>query len=1273
MAASLDPAWTIAAAATGTGLPIPGVGDARRTLSEAVLLRSPNQARPLPWFKNAQILGKERAGRWRRPHWRLRLWSVMVQRAVGSSLDKGTLVQSWLVLAVSAAYLGVLFAIAWWGDRRSAGRSGGGLLSMGSRWSAVFYALTLGIYNTSWSFYGSVGRASVSGVDFLPIYLGPTLLLLLARPVFTKTIAITKAQNVTSIADFIGARYGKSQAVAALVTLTALVGVLPYIALQLKAVAASFDVLTAATLEEAGWIRPVWGDTAFAVALSMAVFTILFGVRHINASEHHRGLMLAIAFESLVKLAAFLAVALFIVFGMFDGFGDLLARPQAAALLTPDFLHPTWWSNTVISVIAFLCLPQMFHVVTVENDNPRHVRAAAWMYPAYLLALSLLMIPIAVAGLVTFGDGRINPDTFMITLPIAAEAGAFSLMAFIGGLSAATGMVIVAAVSLSTMLCNDVVMPLLLSRPRFAARVGSRDMVGTLLLVRRLSVVGILLLAYVMHRLVDRGYPLTVIGLLSFVAVAQFGPAFFGALYWPRANRAGALAGLGAGFLLWVYTLLIPSMARIVPVPDAFLDNGPWGLVWLKPQALFGLEGLDPISHASLWSLLANLLAFVVGSLLAKPSAVERTQAIAYIDAAYDEGEEEERRPSARSLAKLADLRALAIRFVGPERGNAAFDGYGVGRGGGAGPADLDAVRFTENLIAGAVGAASARVVMAASLQGRALSRGDAMAMLDEASEALRFNRKLLQNTLENVGQGICVIDADFRLAAWNHRYLELLDLPPDRVRVGVPFAELIRFNTERGEYDAEDLKALLVNRDTTTMAWPYRYERRRPDGTVLEIACNPMPEGGYVSTYTDVTERYRAAEALREANESLERRVRERTVALQQAKGEAEAANASKTRFLAAASHDLLQPLNAARLFVSALEESVRGPLPTGPQREAERGMVDNAAASLRSTEMLLGGLLDISSLDAGNVRPKIRAFAIGDLLSGLAVEFSVLAQERGLTLRVVGSGAVVRSDPQLLRRVLQNFLSNAIRYTPKGRVLLGCRRRGDHLRIEVWDSGPGIPENKQREVFEEFRRLGAAASGGTTADKGLGLGLAIVDRIASLLGHVVTVRSTLGRGTGFSVDVPVTEHRPMPLNRPSAPPAGVLAGGLLVLCVDNEEAILAGLRALLGQWGCRVATASDVEGALAALAALGETLPDVVCVDYHVAEGLTGLAVLERLRELWDRPVKGLLLTADRSETVRLEAERCGCGVIYKPVKPASLRRFLNGAALQTAAVAE
>lgn len=1175
--------------------------------------------------------------------------------------------QGWPVLVISAAYLGTLFAIAWWGDRRADGGAAG---PGESRRTAVFYALTLAVYNTSWSFYGSVGRATASGFDFLPIYLGPTLMLLFAQPVFAKVIAITKAQNVTSIADFIGARYGKSQAVAALVTLTALVAVLPYIALQLKAVAASYDVLTASSLSAIPEERPFWRDTAFGVALSMAVFTILFGVRHIHASEHHRGLMLAIAFESLVKLAAFLGVAAYIVFGIFDGFGDLMARaaasPRTADLLVPDLTHPTWLSNTIISAVAFLCLPQKFHVVVVENENPRHVRRAAWLYPAYLLALSVFMLPIAIAGLTIFGASGVNPDTFMITLPIVAGAESVSLLAFIGGLSAATGMVIVASVSLSTMLCNDVVMPLLLRLHYVGVTTGGRDVTGTLLAIRRAAVIGILLLAYGMYRLIDQGYPLTLIGLLSFVAVAQFGPAFFGGLYWQRANRSGALAGLTAGFVLWAYTLLVPSMEGILGTSTALLDAGPWGARWLRPGALFGVEGMDPISHATLWSLLANIAAYAGVSLATRQSAVERAQAVAFVQ---DWTATEPVQRPWRAVTRLSDLRAMAIRFVGQERGGATFDAYLATRRLGLGPrgqvaADLEAVRFTENLIAGAIGAASARVVMAASLQGRSLSRGDAMAMLDEASEALTFNRTLLQATLESVGQGILVLDAEFRISAWNRRLLDLLDLPADVVRAGVPVAELIRFNAERGEYEWADLRALIVNRDVSAQRWPYVYERRRPDGTVLEVACDRMPEGGYVSTYADVTDRYRAAEALREANEGLELRVRERTQALQLAKAEAEQANAGKTRFLAAASHDLLQPLNAARLFVSALEDCMREP-PAGPeQRARERGLLDNVAASLRSTEQLLGGLLDISSLDTGAVRPTIACFAIDDLLSRLRVEFSALARERGLDLRVVNSRAAVCSDAQLLRRILQNFLSNAIRYTPSGRVLLGCRRTGNHMRIEVWDTGPGIPAGKQSEVFEEFRRLGTAAHG---ADKGLGLGLAIVDRISRILGHPVTLWSEVGRGTRFAVSVPLAD-RPVASGR--ADRATLNAGstdGLLVLCIDNEDSILAGLHALLTQWGVR---AMRAHGANQALAVLDGAVPDVVLVDFHIDEYGNGLEILDALRHVWQRDVRALLVTADRSEPVRRDAAARRCGVLYKPIKPASLRRFLNGVALQVPA---
>ncbi|MEY9132555.1 Na+/proline symporter/signal transduction histidine kinase/ActR/RegA family two-component response regulator [Bradyrhizobium diazoefficiens] len=1169
--------------------------------------------------------------------------------------------QAWFVLAVAAGYVTTLFLVAWWGDRRSAG---GPLVSPNSWAAAISYCLTLAVYNTSWSFYGSVGRAATSGLDFATIYIGPTLVLLFGQTLLSKVIAIAKAQNVTSVSEFIAARYGKSQVLAAFVTLASLLGVLPYIALQLKAVGKSFDYLILQPERAGGEALRFWQDSAFGVAASMALFAIVFGVRHVHASEHHRGLMLAIAFESVVKLIAFLIVALFVLFGLSGGPGALLSQfqsdPQLTGILSFDPMQPVWPSTIIISAIAFLCLPQAFHVAVVENEAPAHTRTAAWLYPAYLALFSLLILPIAAAGLARFG-AMMDPDTYVISLPIAADASTVSLIAFLGGLSAATGMVIMTSVALSTMLCNDVIMPLLLRSRFFGLRAQSRPMTSVLVAVRRLSILGILLLAYLTHRLVNQAYPLTVIGLLSFVAVAQFGPAFVGGLYWPRANKVGASVGIAAGFCIWAYTLLLPSAAPLWPAVGEIVRLGPWQLAWLKPNALFGIDGLDPISHATLWSLAANLVCFLAFSTLGRQSTVERNQAAAFADGVVREMVP---KLSSRVVVRLDDLRALTLRFVGVERGSAAFDGYLASRTTGTGPrldpsglVDLDSIRFTENLLAGAIGAASARVVIAASLEGHSLSRREAMAMLDEASEALRFNRTLLQSTLESVPQGICAFDADFNITAWNGRFIALLDLPPDFVRVGLPLADLIAFNVERGEYAASEFAALLVNRDVATQSWPYLYERKRPDGTVLEIVYDRIAEGGYVSTYTDVTERHRAAEALRRANEDLELRVRERTEALERAKAEAEQANLGKTRFLAAASHDLLQPLNAARLFLSALDESLHISASSGGV-DKERNLASSAITALRSTEHVLDRLLDISSYDAGAVRAEPFEFPIADLLVQLKVEFSAMARERGLVLRVVDCGLAVRSDPHLLRRILQNLLSNALRYTPKGRILLGCRRRGGDLRIEVWDTGVGIAAEDQKRIFEEFQRLAPGP------EKGLGLGLAIVDRVSRLLGHAVDVRSRPGRGSGFAVTVPLARGAGTSLQRKPASPAPAAAErAMTILCLDNDVTILDGLTALLGGWGHHVLVAADADGAMLAAAA---SPPDIVLLDYHLDGGRSGLDFLDDLRQKSGRDVRALVVTADRSEAVRKEAGARGCAILSKPVKPAALRRFLGGEAL-------
>jgi len=1152
---------------------------------------------------------------------------------------------TWLLPTITLGYLLSLFAVAWYGDRRAAP----GAIGIGrGHGIALFYAMTLLVYFTTWSFYGSVGRAAMRGFDFASIYLGPTLILVFGRRLLHKMITVAKEQNVTSIADFIAARYGKSQAIAALVTIVAIVAMLPYIALQLRAVATTWDVLTGT---EGVPGLPLWGDTALGVTVLMALFSILFGVRHIHTSEHHRGLMLVIAFESVIKISVFVVVAAFIVYGLADGFEDvgrrILTTPDLRHLALPDLAQPSWWANLVLASIAFVCLPHMFHVTVVENEDPAHIGKAAWLLPSYMLILTIFIVPIAAVGLSRLGFA-VDPDTYMMTLPLSVGRQDLGLLAFIGGLSAATGMVIVAAVALSTMACNDLVLPILLGRgPR--GLLPGEDISRLLLRIRRIAVVAILVLSYLTYRLIDRSHGLVSVGLLSFVAVAQFGPAFIGGLIWRRGGRAGAIGGICAGFTVWTYTLLLPSVFSSATAP-IWLDRGPLGIAWLMPHALFGVTGLDSVSHATAWSLGANLLAYVFFSLWSKPTAIDRAQASAFVTGSLSDYEAGRH----RGLPPVSpqDMELLAARYLGAERARAAFRDYRESRE--AMAADrLHAMHFTERLLAGAIGAASARVVLAASLQSDGLSLATAKGILDEANVAIQFNRNLLAATLENVSQGICVLDRDLRVATWNTRYLELCGLPEGVVQVGTPFIDLVRFNMGRGEYRIEDMDSLLTNQDLSRTRWPYTYERHRPDGTVLEICFTRMPDGGLVATFTDVTERHRAAQQLERANAGLEERVAERTLALTEAKADADRANQGKTRFLAAASHDLMQPLSAARLFLSALHDRTDRPVEhvTPEEREQERTLVANAAQSLQSVEQLLVTLLDISALDSGAVRPQVRDFSIDAVLSRLGIEFAELARDRGLRLRSRPSHAVVRSDPQLLRRILQNFLSNALRYTRHGGVLIGCRRRGGALRIEVWDSGPGIPEDKWGEVFQEFRRLDT--DGGQ--EKGLGLGLAIVERVARKLSHPVSLCSRPGRGTMFAVTVPLGSATPATLLSEEGERRGDPVAGLALLCVDNDAAVLEGLGALLRGWGCQVSTASGTEPSMGGV-------PDAIIVDYHLDGGNSGLDLVARLRQEWACDIPALLVTADRSEAVREDAQRLGMEVIYKPARPGALRAWLG-----------
>ncbi|HZX91788.1 MAG TPA: PAS domain-containing hybrid sensor histidine kinase/response regulator [Rudaea sp.] len=1151
------------------------------------------------------------------------------------------MIAGWLLLLVSLGYVAALFALAYYGDRRP--------LYPSRTWlRPLVYSLALAVYCSSWTFYGAVGTAAGSSLSYLPIYLGPILLFAFGSSLFHRLTVVAKQRNITSIADFIASRFGKSHGLAALVTIIAVTAAIPYIALQFKAVATSIEVLSGAGTQG----MPLYRDSALYIAALLAMFAILFGTRRIDATEHHHGMMLAIAVESLIKLIAFVAIGLYAL--QTSGFTGAIATPVRE--FTERGLPPGFVAQTLLAFVAMFCLPRQFQVGVIECEDPADVRQARRLFPAYLLLIIVFVLPIVAAGAPVALARGIDPDAYVLGLPLAGGHNLLALFAYIGGFSAATGMVIVECVALSTMISNDLVVPALLRIRRLGLE-RRADVSGIVLTVRRIAIVVLAALAYAYYRATTRNVQLASIGLLAFVALAQFAPAIVSGLYWRNVSRIGVTAGLIAGFAVWLYTLLLPSMAENGWLPSAWVQTGAFGIAALRPHALLYSTGWDAVTHGTFWSLFANVGCVVVLSLRYRPGVDERLRAAAFLDLDAD-------RINAagdwRGRVPVGDLRALAERIVGEKNAHRAFDDYAQAANQVLLPnaaADRALVQFTERLLAGAIGAASARRMLTSALRGTGLDLSEAVTMLDEASQELRFSRELIGVTFQNMTQGISVVDSGLRIVAWNRRYSDLFDYPEGFVYVGRPVMDLIRYNAQRGLLGPGDIEELVRRRlDFLGRGTQHVFVRERPDGRVIETRGEPLPGGGYLTTFSDITDYKRAELALREANETLEQRVAQRTQELrealssqEQAKRQAEAANASKTRFLAAASHDLLQPLNAARLFTSALRHQ--------PHLDADSAqLAERIDASFKAAEDLLDALLEASRLDAGRHRPEISVFPLGEIFESIQHQFSVLAATRGLRLHVVPTRVCVRSDPHLLRRIVQNFLSNALRYTRKGGVLLGVRRHGNTVSIEVRDTGPGIASEHLRLIFDEFRRLEHPSPWG---EKGLGLGLAICDRIARMLGHELKADSRPGQGSWFSIRVPraaATAASPTRILR-RASPVG-LPSSLHVLCLDNDSAILEGMLALLTRWGVSCDIARNVEEAQNAASV---RRPDLILADYHLDDPIDGLAALDRIREAFDPPPPGALITADASLELKVSARERGYALLRKPVKPAALRALI------------
>jgi Na+/proline symporter/signal transduction histidine kinase len=1151
------------------------------------------------------------------------------------------MVHPWITLFVAIVYVLLLFAVASYGDRKILG-------DQQTRSRPNIYAFSLAIYCTTWTFFGSVGLSSTNGVNFIAIYLGPILIVTLGFPLVRRVIKLSKEERITSVADFIGSRFGKNNKVAAVAAIIAVVGTIPYIALQLKAISRSVDTLLVSFDNGFPSGAPPFGDISLLVAIALVIFAILFGTRHADATEHQHGLMLAIAMESVIKLIAFLFVGIFVTWFMFDGIADLLTKaavnPNIQQIIDNGFDAGNFLILTFLSCSVFLLLPRQFHVAVVENNSMKELERARWLFPAYLVAINLFVIPIALAGTLKFGVAA-NADDYVLLLPLLEDQRVLGLLVFIGGLSAGTAMVIVASVALAIMISNDLVLPVILRMRSRRGLAEPKNMETTILNIRRTSIFAVLFLAYLYYEAADNSAALASIGLVSFAAIAQLAPAFFGGLFWKKANARGAMLGMAAGFFVWAYCLLLPTL---LSENNSFVVYGLFDFAWLKPESLFGTS-FSPIANGVIWSLFFNTTAFVAGSLSRDSDPLERMQASLFV--AY-QAPAVRYSNADRSNVQVGQLKQMLMRYIGEKRTERSFASYWSDQNLNASDHDYvdnNILRFSEQLLASAIGASSSRLVHTLLLK-RYDNRGtNNLELLDEASRALQFNRDVLQTALDQIEQGITVFDGDFRLASWNTQFRKILNLPTRIGQVGLPLSEVAReiaLQNNLGEMD-ENGEAIMEKLINQAKAWQLKLPMT---DQILEISTSPMPEGGIVVTWHNITQRVKSDEAIKEAYETLEGRVEERTRELEQAKQFADQANASKTRFLAAAGHDVLQPLNAARLYSATLIERANG--------KNDAILADNINKSLGSVEEILASILAISRLDTANPEINITSFPLSDITKQLQIEFEPIAQSHGLELGFVHCTKWVKTDRAQLRRLLQNLISNAIKFTQEGRVLVGCRNLGNRVSLEVHDTGIGIPEEHREHIFGEFHRLNNMSN----KVPGLGLGLSIVDRIAQLLGLRVELENKRKNGTTFKLELETTDigadsRQVRKITRKRK--LGQLTD-TSILCIDNEEAILQGMHALLSEWGCVVATATDYEEAIDLLK--GDFgYPDLILADYHLEE-TTGISVYEKLLGEINKSIPGVLITADRSEEVKKLAEKSGLSLLNKPVRPAALRALVT-----------
>lgn len=1137
----------------------------------------------------------------------------------------------WTLIGITLGYILFLFIIATIGNKAK-------------NLPSCVYSLALGIHCTSWAFFGTTTQAAQFGWPLVPTYLGVILVMLFGYKMLIRVSTICKQYNISSIAEFISVRYNHSNSIAVLITLICFIGVIPYIALQLDAITLALNLLIS---DVDDWS----GSVSLYVTIGMALFAIWFGARKMSLTERNSGLMLTIAAQSIVKLVALLIVGLFVVYDVFDGFVDLVERSLAYAptreVIDKPFAIWIYVSHVLLGICSMFCLPRQFHINFVENRNEEEIRQARWLFPTYLIGISLFVLPIAMGGMLFFGEAsnstnRYTTDSFVLAIPIAMNNIHIAVIAFLGGLAASSSMIIVATLALGNMVANSLITPLLLAlnaakmKQAITAIDSKRESTksfklsgGQVLRIRQLTIVVMLFIAYAYHLNISQQTPLVQTGTIALSLLSQTFPAILLGIYWRRANRIGALAGILTGVSTILIGMLLPAIS----------DQS---ISYLNDQR---------IAFVLFVSFCINTFMLVTVSLF-----TQSKEANPYSSSALS---------SLNANIRFSDLLKLTDQILPSDtarefREQVVFVGI----------KEDDIAPFTvlgkaENLLASHMGSASTRILFSAIAYTQSDDNRQLSGLVEEAGKNFQFNYEVLQASITHLPLGVSVIDANLKLVAWNHIYESIFDYPKQYLQVGKPIVDILQFNAKRGlignKAFGNDVQQEIQKRmQSMLMGKSYKTVRPQLHNKVVEITGNALPAGGYISCYSDITEYIHIQNQLETAKTNLEKRVEQRTHELQLAKTDAEQANIGKTKFLAATSHDLMQPLNAASLFASMLKEKLALQPSNKSSVSNETELADNLISSLDNAESILNMLIEITKLENNLIKPNLKSVKLDELLSQLVTEFSVLASQKAISIHYIKTSLWVNTDRRLLSRVIQNLLSNAVKYTQAGKITIGLRRRTkEQCELVVADTGSGIAHEFQTQIFNEFQRVHL-----NDVHQGLGLGLTIVDKISQLLNFQINLQSTLNKGSTFSIRLPVTKQVNQAVSRTRMEtleeiPQFLIHKGILIL--ENDPAVARALSTLLVSWGASVKHAKNKQEALG-IVSTKQFSPDLIIADYHLDSGDNGIDAAKAVHEALQENIKTIVSSADGSESLQALSYEHNMQYLPKPIKQAALKRLLQ-----------